>query len=287
MAFYNRINDFYTLVGNNVASKTNESIDAFLNSLADKYSNAGLILNYIKNSGVSGSTDINDLLSNSQYFNILNEALRLAKLTDRTDFYEKLVKDNSLFTEENKFSLLPNDVVAAEYTGGTASFTTLVESKESRLAKDFTTIGVDGTGKGYRLVGQVVLNEPNENFYIIPLGLLTVNSPANYQFVLGPSRNNVQAIETVPVQFEPWNISTPLGANCLVTNANNGFFTPADIAFVYADNNQLSSDDYELFLVVVSQFNNINSTIVTIDQEIIIGVTTDNLNDVNITFTNV
>ena len=279
MNFYKNTKQFYGLVGNNIASSSNLTIDNFLDQLTDKYSNAGLIFNYLKNRGVSGNLRIKTLLSRPEYFSFLDESLVLAGVTDNTDFIQKVIENNSLYTEENKFSLLANDVEAFGYSGGTFSYTTLVESKESAVVKDISLSG-DIVTKSYRLVGNVFLGD-SSGFYLIPLGLISLEGDyvsAGLTF----GKNTVSAQDTV---FD--NVVTPLAPGCFVTNASNNEFDEAPIAFIFADNTFLGPDDYELYLVVASISFPINSTSVAIDQEFTIFTTPENFNNVVVNFTNI
>jgi hypothetical protein len=265
MAFYNRINDFYTLVGNNVASKGNQSIDNFLNSLTDKYSNAGLILNYIKNKGVSGNTTISRLLSNPQYFNLIDEALKLARITDTTDFYQGVLDEYSEYTQQNKVLLGENDLTFL-YSGDTLSYTNLVEVGSSYVTQDVPVFSGDVVTKNYKLSGNVSLGETDgTNIYVVPLGLLSLTG--DYDLVsFGNNKNGVSARDTVFI-----NVSTPLVPGCSVTDLSTGDIVPADIAFVTADNTFLSPDDYLLILIIGSSLSSgVRATSITLDQEILI-----------------
>ena len=277
MNFYKNTKQFYGLVGNNIASSSNLTIDNFLDQLTDKYSNAGLIFNYLKNRGVSGNLRIKTLLSRPEYFSFLDESLVLAGVTDNTDFIQKVIENNSLYTEENKFILLANDVEAFEYSGNTFSYTTLVESKESAVVKDISLSG-DIVTKSYRLVGNVFLDD-SFNINLIPLGLISLEGDY-FGAALSFGKNTVSAQDTV---FD--NVVTPLAPGCFVTNAFSGNFDEA-IAFIFADNTFLGPDDYQLYLVVASSFP-IVSTSVTIDQEFTIVTTPENFNNVVVNFTNI
>lgn len=272
MGFYNKINDFYRLVGNNVASKTNETIDDFLSSLTDKYSNAGLILNYIKNSGVSGNTTIKTVLSNSQYFNILNQALRLANITDTTDFYQKVLDDYSQYTQQNKVVLGENDLTFfGGYTGNTFSYTNLVEFGESLVAEDVTVFSGDVVGKSYKLKGLITLGEVNTDIYVLPLGLISL--VGDYDILsFGNNKNGVSAFDSL---YQ--NVSTPLAPGCAVTDIGSGIVTAANVAFVIADNSLITQDDYLLVLIIATLGTNIGSTTINLDQEILIANADPNL----------
>jgi hypothetical protein len=279
MAFYNRINDFYILVGNSVDSKTNQTIDTFLNSLPNKYSNAGLILNFIKNSGVSGNTKISVILSNSQYYNILNEALKLAKITDKTDFYQGVLDAYSKYTQQNKVLLVENDLTFF-YSGDTFCYTNLTEVGESYVSEDVPVFSGDVVTKNYKLSGSVFLGETDgTNTYVIPLGLLSLNG--DYDLVsFGNNKNGVSASDTLFI-----NVSTPLTNGCLVTDLDSGDVVPADVAFVIADNSLITPNDYVLFLIVgnSSVVNGVGLTSIVLDQEILITNVNPNL---KVTFTN-
>lgn len=272
MGFYNKINDFYRLVGNNVASKTNQTIDTFLNSLVDKYSNAGLILNYIKNSGVSGNTTIKRVLSNSQYFNILDQALRLANITDNTDFYQKVLDDYSQYTQQNKTVLGENDLTfIGGYTGTTFSYTNLVEFGESLVAEDVAVFSGDSVGKSYKLKGTINLGEEYTDTYVLPLGLISL--VGDYDILsFGNNKNGVSALDVVYR-----NVSTPLTPGCAITDVDSGIVTPADFAFVIADNTFITQDDYLLFLIISTLGTNIGATTINLDQEILIANADPNL----------
>jgi hypothetical protein len=279
MAFYKKINDFYRLVGNNVASKSGQSIDTFLNSLPNKYSNAGLILNYIKNKGVSGNIAISRLLSNSQYFNILNEALKLAKITDTTDFYQGVLDEYSEYTQQNKSLLGENDLTFI-YTGNTFSYTALEEVGSSYVSEDVPLFFGDVVTKNYKLSGSVFLSETDgTTFYVVPLGLLSLTG--GYDLVsFGNNKSGVSARDTFFI-----NASSSLTPGCGVTDLATGDVVPADIAYVIADNTFLSLDDYLLILVIGSSsaFGGVGQTFITLDQEILITNADPNL---GVEFTN-
>jgi hypothetical protein len=280
MNFYKNTKQFYGLVGNNIASSNNLTIDNFLDQLTDKYSNAGLIFNYLKNRGVSGNLRIKTLLSRPEYFSFLDESLVLAGVTDNTDFIQKVIENNSLYTEENKFILLANDVEAFDYSGGTFSYTTLVESKESAVVKDFSLSG-DVATKSYRLVGNVFLNDAFD-FHLIPLGLISLEGDY-FAAAISSGKNTVLSQNAF---FG--NVVTPLAPGCLVTNALDGEIDEAVVAFIFADNTTtLGPDDYQLYLVVASFDFPIVSTSVTIDQEFTIVTTPENFNNVVVNFINI
>jgi hypothetical protein len=83
------------------------------------------------------------------------------------------------------------------------------------------------------------------------------------------------------------NVVTPLAPGCFVTNAFNGEFDEAPIAFIFADNTFLGPDDYELYLVVASISFPIDNTSVAIDQEFTIATTPENFNNVVVNFINI
>jgi hypothetical protein len=78
MAFYNKINKFYSEIGYNVNGRTRETIDEFLDTVPTD-STANLILNKIKNSGISGNTTIVRLISNKEFFIRISRALAEAE----------------------------------------------------------------------------------------------------------------------------------------------------------------------------------------------------------------
>jgi hypothetical protein len=285
MNFYKNTKQFYGLVGNNIASSNNLTIDNFLGQLTDKYSNAGLIFNYLKNRGVSGNLQIKTLLSRPEYFSFLDESLVLAGVTDNTDFIQKVIENNSLYTEENKFSLLANDVEAFGYSGRTFSYTTLVESKESAVVKDFSLSG-DIVTKSYRLVGNVFLGDSAE-YYILPLGLITIEGDY-IGAALSFGKNTVSAQDT---GFD--NVVTPLASGCLVTNTFSGEVQESPVGFILAINTStvLGPDDYLLFLIIGDYFGfggfPIGNTSVAIDQEFSISTLTKDFSNVKANFINI
>lgn len=274
MKFYNNIHNFYKLVGNNVAGKANQTIDVFLNSLTDKYSNAGLILNHIKDSGVNGNTTIKTILSNGQYFGILDRALRLARLTDLTDLYQKTIKNYSQFTTQNQVVLNENDLTPAGLTGGTSfSYTNLVKGYETLIIKNSSipssTSAVDSVTKSYSLKGSVFLGETGTTEYVIPLGLVSLTGQYDLLY-FGKNKNSVSASDS-----EFINVSTPFTPGCLVTDLNTDDVVGVDSAFIIADNSLLP-DDYFLSLLVSSS-EDLGSSLIHLDQEILIRNSTSDL----------
>jgi hypothetical protein len=280
MNFYKNTKQFYALVGNNVAGNSNLTIDEFLNQLENKYSNAGLIFNYLIDRGVNGNLQIKALLARPEYFSFIDKSLTLASATDTTDFYQKVVEVNSLYTEENKFSLLANDVEAFGYSGGTYVYTTLLESKESALIQDTIAFSGDVAVKSYRLVGSAYLDD-STGFYVLPLGLITIEGDY-IGASLSSGKNTVSAQDTL---FD--NVVTPLAPGCFVTDSSSGDFEVAPIAFIFADNTSLGPNDYELYLVVASISFSIGSTVVTIDQEFTISTLTKDFSNVKANFINI
>ena len=92
MAFYNKTFKLYTLVGYNIARRTNETINQFLTSVPED-SNANLFFTTLTSKRVPGNLKISSLISNSQYFNRINEAIRVVERADSIesdeDFKEK------------------------------------------------------------------------------------------------------------------------------------------------------------------------------------------------------
>jgi hypothetical protein len=92
MAFYNKIFKLYTLVGYNIDRRANETINQFLKSVPED-SNANLFFTTLTSKRVPGNLKISSLISNSQYFNRINEAIRVVERADSIesdeDFKEK------------------------------------------------------------------------------------------------------------------------------------------------------------------------------------------------------
>jgi len=89
MAFYNNTFKLYTLVGYNIASRANETINQFLNSVPED-SNANLFFTTLTSTGVSGDLKIRSLISNSQYFNRINEAIDVVERVDSVESDEDI-----------------------------------------------------------------------------------------------------------------------------------------------------------------------------------------------------
>jgi hypothetical protein len=281
MGFYNKKDEFYRLVGNNVANKTNQTIDNFLNSIPNKYSNAGLILNHIKGGGVSGNTTIGRLLSTPEYFGLINEGIRLANITNTTDFYQEVLDKQSTYTEQNNVINNANQIDYLGYSGGSICYTSLSEVGESIIIKSVPTVG-DLKNKIFRLNGFVYLNESDESSYVIPLGLLSLDGDyTNIGF--GDNQNSV----TTTVSSYG-NVGTSLSVGSVLTLASDDQSTVgATQARLVIDSNLLSPplslDDYVIYLIVKST-DNFNKTVVHINQDINI-VTTGN-NEVRVEFSN-
>lgn len=92
MAFYNNTFKLYTLVGYNIASRANETINQFLNSVPED-SNANLFFTTLTSTGVSGDLKIRSLISNSQYFNRINDAIDVVERVDSVESDED-IKEN-------------------------------------------------------------------------------------------------------------------------------------------------------------------------------------------------
>lgn len=88
MAFYNKLFKFYTTVGYGVETKTNQTIEQFLDSVPED-SNANLLFNALISMGVSNNLKISRIISNSEYFNRIDEAIRIVRKADHLESKEQ------------------------------------------------------------------------------------------------------------------------------------------------------------------------------------------------------
>lgn len=191
MAFYNNLFKFYTIVGYGIRSKTNQTIAQFLKSVPAN-SNANLLFTTLLNKRISGNLKISSLIANSQYFNRIDEAIRIVETADSIDGEEEFKEnyptyiqlangvgfENGVFSITDKSSTTTITVSGSSLTlestsgNGTITSETLLfsplsfEAGQQPAAGTYTNVipSTDGSGSGAKLT--VVVAEGDRGTFI-------------------------------------------------------------------------------------------------------------------------
>lgn len=249
MALYNRLKQLNSSVGINLLSVGNKTLDNFFSTLSDKNSNAGLFVNFLKEKGLSGNLTIKNIFSRKQYWFLLNQYLKKAGRNSTSDSIKGNTNKFGLFTSTSNNDLLEFDMSGiAGYPNSTAYCSLQEISDNSTIDESGTPIFV----KKYRLVGEITLNEPATNLYLVPFAVVSNSNPSVVAAIdLGASDNSVSCSDNTFIR-----LNTPLTEGCLVTGPL-GDYESLTFANLSLDNvtyvgpgSPYTSDDYVVFLTM-------------------------------------
>jgi hypothetical protein len=112
---YKNLNELYQIMGNNFASNPNQTLDQYLATVAPT-SNAALVINFLKDNGVSGSLKISTLIYSEQYGNLISDAIKLVNSIIATERFNSISNEYSDYVDPKIFD---NFTTGGTYNSGT------------------------------------------------------------------------------------------------------------------------------------------------------------------------